>query len=101
MSARHAAFAIVWLFAATSALGVFLLPESDHDTGDSQTEFDEGYVAGQAEAKRDLQRNYLAVERYGRQFGNDAQEQKILLRRFGIHVRWVAGCFGTARDVGH
>ena len=75
--------------------------EADLYTGDSMQQFDEGYNIGRAHAGRDLARNYLAVERYGRELVYADIEDKILLQRFGIHVEHVAGCMIFPRGAGH
>jgi hypothetical protein len=98
---RHTGFAILWLLAAASAVGITPRPEFDLYTGDSSVQFDAGYRAGRAEALRDLSRNHLAVERYGRELVYAGDEEKILLRRFGIHVKSIAGCLVMPRVAGH
>jgi hypothetical protein len=59
-------------------------PKSDLYSGDSDGQFRAGYAVGRAKAVRDLHRNFLAVERYGREFVFASDEDRILLRRFGI-----------------
>src|SRR5438477_2102176 len=92
---------LVILGASAFASDTLPWPKSDLYSGDVKGQFDAGYAAGRAEALRDTRRNYLAVERYGREVVYSTDEDTILLRRFGIHVKHVAGCLVMPRVVGH
>ena len=84
-----------------SASDILSWPQSDLYSGDSDAQFRAGYAVGRAKALQDLRRNYLVVERYGREVVYSNDEDAILLRRFGIHVRHVAGCIVMPRVAGH
>lgn len=64
-------------------------------------EFKAAYRAGRADAQRDIRRNYLAVEEYGREAVWDEEYGKIAQRRFGVHVKRVAGCLVDDQILGH
>ena len=59
------------------------------------------YRAGRAEAQRDISRNYLAVEEYGKVEAWDPDYAKIAEERFGVHVKRVAGCIILDQILGH
>ena len=69
--------------------------------GGESAEFKAAYRAGRAEAQRDISRNYLAVEEYGKVSGWDADYAKIAEKRFGVHVKRVAGCIILDQILGH
>ena len=89
------------LIRAAPASEIVPWPQSDLYSGDTDGQYKAGYTAGRAEARRDLRRNYLAVERYGREVVYSSDEDRILLRRFRIHVKHVAGCIVMPRVAGH
>jgi hypothetical protein len=100
---RAAPIIALLIIVTASAFGSDILswPKSDLYSGDSDAQFRAGYVAGRAAALQDLRRNFLAVERYGRELVYASDEDRILLRRFGIHVKHVAGCMVMPRVAGH
>jgi hypothetical protein len=59
------------------------------------------YRAGRADAQRDLRRNYFAVEIYGREPVYAEEYSKHAERRYGIHVKRVAGCIVDEDILGH
>jgi hypothetical protein len=59
------------------------------------------YRAGRADATRDLQRNYFAVEIFGRQPVFEEQDIKLAVMRYGIHVKAVGGCVVDEDILGH
>jgi hypothetical protein len=64
-------------------------------------EFRAAYRAGRADAQHDIARNYLAVEEYGREAVWEEDYGKIAERRFGVHVKRVAGCIVDDQILGH
>ena len=71
------------------------------DTGNQTTYSLRAYIAGQADAHRDIQNGVLAIEAYGLGAGY-GKYAEILMQRYGIEERDVAGC-GTldSKTEGH
>jgi len=63
--------------------------------------YDAAYRAGRADAQRDIARGYFAVEEFGRLPVWQADYAKIAERRFGLHIKTVAGCIVDEGTVGH
>jgi hypothetical protein len=59
------------------------------------------YLAGQAEARKDVATGVLIIEQSGFGAGGGHHEQRILRDRFGIEIRAVAGCLVNERIMGH
>ena len=61
------------------------------DTADHTTYSRRAYIAGQADARRDIQHGVLAIEAHGLGAGY-GKYAEILKQRYGIEERGVAGC---------
>ena len=61
------------------------------DTADQTTYSRRAYIAGQADAHRDIQHGVLAIEAHGLGAGY-GKYAEILKQRYGIEERAVAGC---------
>ena len=63
--------------------------------------YSRAYRTGRADAKRDIRNNYFAIETYGRECVWDEDYAKIVLRRYRIHIKPVAGCIVDEDILGH
>lgn len=65
------------------------------------SEFKAAYRSGRADAERDIRRNYLGVEEYGKTPVFADNYAKVAEHRFGVHVKRVAGCVVDDQILGH
>src|SRR5205823_3452542 len=63
--------------------------------------YNRAYRAGRADAQRDIRRNYFAVEIFGRQPVFEEEYANLAQKRYGIHVKGVAGCIVDENILGH
>lgn len=63
--------------------------------------YDAAYRAGRADAARDIARGYFAVEEFGRLPVFEDEYVKLAAKRYGIHVKVLAGCIVDEEIAGH
>ena len=63
--------------------------------------YDAAYRAGRADATRDIARDYFAVEEFGLLPVFEDEYVKLAAKRYGIHVKVLAGCIVDEEIAGH
>jgi hypothetical protein len=62
---------------------------------------DAAYRAGRADAKRDVARGYFATEEFGRLPVFYDEYVRLAAKRYGVHIKVLAGCIVDDEIVGH
>jgi hypothetical protein len=91
----------MWRHAIIILVGVAFSCAADPLPEETRPAFIAAYNAGRADAARDVQRDYLAVEEYGKPPAWSGDYARIAEERFGIHVKVVAGCIVDDNILGH
>jgi hypothetical protein len=63
--------------------------------------YDAAYRAGRADATRDVARGYFAVEEFGRLPVFYDEYVRLVAKRYGIHIKVLAGCIVDEEIEGH
>jgi len=90
-----------WRFYNFIAPRFFGLPDFVSMTPWSIWQYYSAYVAGRADAKKDMLCGVLAIEESGFGAGGGPEVYRIFRDRFGIEIRVVAGCVVNERIIGH
>lgn len=90
-----------WRFYDLFAPQTLGLPPFVHMTPWSMWEYYRAYLAGRAEAKKEVAAGVLIIEESGFGAGGGPHVQRILRDRYGIEIRAVAGCLVNERIMGH
>ena len=86
---------------STTLLAGCVLSDTVTESRDSIPYSRRAYLAGRAEAQRDIQRGVLARELAGKPPTCFNEHERLLQLRYGIESRHVAGCVVNARIDGH
>jgi hypothetical protein len=74
---------------------------ADNEHAPSSTYNEEAYQQGRADALRDLAKGVLAYETFGLPKPDFSEYQQVLLERYKIELRPIAGCVVDSRILGH
>lgn len=90
-----------WLYLFIGTWLLVFTARADNQPTPSSTEEAESYQQGKADAQRELAQGVLACETFGLPRVDFSEYRQVLLERYKIELRAIAGCLVDSKILGH